>query len=251
MLSKIAIRLRDSLLRLRNSFFGHDNYKKFIVITRSRTGSNLLISFLNSHPNVIAKGEVFRRIENKSSKDVWRNLFSKVHKNIKYVGCKIFYYHPLDSDDKEVWDLIKRDENIKIIHLTRKNMLRTVLSREIADKTQNWTNKSGKTIKLEDKRVELKIEDCFEEFKTTKSNENGVRNEYMRDAFLEVTYEDLVSDNQGTMNQIFDFLNIPETSAKSKLRKQNKEELKDLILNYDELAEAIADSEWSYLLSLA
>ncbi|MGB9498505.1 MAG: hypothetical protein ACKVE4_01885 [Dissulfuribacterales bacterium] len=29
---------------------GHTNFRRFIVLSRSRTGSNLLISFLNSHP---------------------------------------------------------------------------------------------------------------------------------------------------------------------------------------------------------
>jgi hypothetical protein len=39
---------------------GHTNYVKFIVLSRSRVGSNLLRSLLNDHPAVEAFGEVFR-----------------------------------------------------------------------------------------------------------------------------------------------------------------------------------------------
>mgnify|MGYP006437466411 CR=1 FL=1 len=44
------------------SIFDHENFTKFIVLSRSRTGSNLLISMLNSHPNISAEGEKFSRL---------------------------------------------------------------------------------------------------------------------------------------------------------------------------------------------
>lgn len=250
LLKEYIVSLRDFFIEKRNQFFGNKKYNKFIVITRSRTGSNLLMSFLNSHPQIIAKGELFRRLEGKTCKKVWDKTFSKKPKHIKYVGFKIFYYHPLDSEDKEVWEYIKKDKNIKLIHLTRSNILKTIISRQIADKTNVWGNKNRENIQLVDKQVEINTEQCFNEFELTQESENKTRNEFKRDFFLEINYEDLINDSQNKMNEIFNYLNLEETKVKSSYKKQNKEDLKDLVINYNELKIAIEQSKWSYLLDL-
>jgi len=103
-----------SFVRTKNSLFGNKKYNKFIVITRSRTGSNLFMSLLGSHPNIIARGELFRSLDGKSCKETWGNTFTNMPKHVKYFGFKIFYYHPLDSDDREIWELLKNDSKIKV-----------------------------------------------------------------------------------------------------------------------------------------
>src|SRR5690606_16569148 len=39
---------------------GHTDYTRFIILARSRTGSNFLRGMLNSHPQVLTYGEIFR-----------------------------------------------------------------------------------------------------------------------------------------------------------------------------------------------
>ena len=68
--------------------------KPFFVLTRSRTGSNMLISFLNSHPNIKAHYEIFRTLEGKNYNDIFNETFSKYDEGTKAIGFKIFYYHP-------------------------------------------------------------------------------------------------------------------------------------------------------------
>ena len=250
MIKKRIKKIRDFFLKKRDSLFGKENYDKFIIITRSRTGSNLLMSLLDSHPNVIAKGELFESLKGRTCKDVWNEIYDKKPKHIQYFGFKIFYYHPIDSDDKEVWNYIKNDESIKLIHLTRKNMLRTVVSRQIAEKTNRWSNVDNKKIQITEKMVEIDINYCLNEFKLTKDYENKIRSEFKREFYMELTYEDLVKDKQEMMTRIFNFLGIENTVAKSRTIKQNSEKLEDLILNYSELKEALEESEWSYLLDL-
>lgn len=250
MLKRYVRNGRDFFIRTKNSIFGNKKYNKFIVITRSRTGSNLLISFLNSHPNIMAKGELFRRLEGLTSKKLWDKIFINKPKKMKYIGFKIFYYHPLDCNDKAVWDFIKKDQNIRLIHLTRQNMLKTIVSREIADKTNTWSNKSRNNIQIKDKQVEIDIDYCLNELEITHQFENKTRNEFNREFFMEITYEDLIRDNQKIMNEVFDFLDIEETKVKSSYKKQNKEKLEDLIINYKELYNALKRTKWSYLLEL-
>ena len=247
---KQLVETRELIFKIRNEIFGDKKYNKFIIITRSRTGSNFLMSLLNSHPNILAKGELFRRLEGKSSDQVWNETFSKKPKHIKYVGFKIFYYHPLDSEDKEVWNYIKKDKNIKIIHLTRNNILRTVVSRAIADKTNTWTNKKGKKIDISDKRVKIDIDSCLNDFKKTREDENRIRDNYKNRNLMELTYEDLVKDHQKVMNDVFNFLEIEINEVNSDYKKQNNEKLEDLITNYNDVVEAIKKSKWSYILDL-
>ncbi|WP_280564143.1 hypothetical protein [Chromohalobacter sp. 48-RD10] len=79
------------------SVIGDNRYRKFIVLTRSRTGSNLLVSLLNSHPNISADGEIFSKLNGRDYKRIISNAFSRQPRYIKAKGFKIFYYHPQDD----------------------------------------------------------------------------------------------------------------------------------------------------------
>jgi LPS sulfotransferase NodH len=237
--------LNNSIYRV----FGKTNYKKFIIITRSRTGSNLLISLLDSHPNVEANEELFNRIHGRSCKSIWNEVFCKKPKRIKQVGFKIFYYHPLDSSDRSVWDYIKNDKSIYIIHLKRHNLLRTLISKKIAEKTNNWSqtsshNRSNTPPKL----IMFDKDEFFEDFETTKKWETETDIEFSNHKILSVVYEDLISDIKGSMNNMQNYLDLETFELTTKLKRQNPEKLKDLVQNYDIMIREISKSKWSYLL---
>ena len=67
--------------------------------------------------------------------------------------------------------------------------------------------------------------------------------------YLEIHYEDLASQNNKTMDKVFKFLNVNPTKIKTSLKKQNPEQIKDIVLNYTELKERLIAMELnSYLL---
>lgn len=244
-------KVKSNILKRYNQLYGNRDYQKFLIITRSRTGSNFLVDLLNSHPKIRSEGELFRKFGRKTSREMWDTAFSRKNNNIKYFGFKIFYYHPLDSDDKEFWEYIKEDKNIRIIHLVRKNMLRTVVSRQIALKTSVWTNKKNKrSINPEEKSVVLNIEHCLNEFTKTKKSETEFRAEFKRDFMFELSYEDLIESTQEKMDEVFDFFNLEHVDVFSNYYKQNKESVDDLVVNYDDVKSEIEKTEWSYLLEL-
>ena len=94
------MRLRYLILKI----LGHRNFKRFIVLSRSRTGSNMLISYLNSHPNIVAKGEALKRMNRKSASDILKEIYSNQPFWKKAVGFKIFYYHPLRDISNNIWN---------------------------------------------------------------------------------------------------------------------------------------------------
>lgn len=245
---------RLTLIGLKNGFhrlFGHKEYEKFIIITRSRTGSNLLISLLDSHPNIEAYGEMFNRLHGRSSQSVWNGVFGYKSKDVHLVGFKIFYYHPLDSEDRWVWDTIYGDTSIPIVHLTRDNTLQTFLSRQIAAKTKVWHDKSGgKAMDAADKRVVLNPAECIEEFERTERWENEADHRTQNHRKLTVSYEELTGENQSeTLNSIQEFLGVKPIRLASEMRKQNTESLQDLIENFEELESALKGTKWERFLT--
>jgi len=244
---------RLTLIGLRNGFyrlFGHKDYQKFIIITRSRTGSNLLISLLDSHPNIEAYGEMFNRLHGRASQRVWNGVFGFKSKSIQLVGFKIFYYHPLDADDNWVWDRVYNDISIPIIHLTRTNLLRTYLSRQIADKTHVWRDEKGnKAVDTEDKRVTLDPDECKAEFIKTEKWVKEADACIVGHRVLQVTYEELTGDGQeACLNRIQEFLKVNPLKLSSGMNRQNAEDIEKLVLNYDELARSLKGTEWERFL---
>ncbi len=247
-IKKPIVKFLSRLDQIWNEIYGNNDYEKFVVITRSRTGSNFLMASLNSHPNIVANREVFRELEGKSCTEVWGKTFANKPPCIKLVGFKIFYYHPLDSDDRSVWDLLVADKRIKVIHLKRNNLLRTVLSGKIALKTKVWTNKrAARKVKLEDKKLSLNVDECIQEFQKIKEWESKIDNMFSKHPKLVISYEELVA-KPDTLNEVLDFLGIEQKELKSGYKKQNKEPLNELIENYHEFSSKLSDTEWSYLL---
>ncbi|MDK2771861.1 MAG: sulfotransferase [Flavobacterium sp.] len=246
MLQSLKRKLSKDLHFLLELFQKKRNYGKFVVITRSRTGSNLLISLLNSHQKIEAYGEVFSLLQNKSCKEVYNEIFPE--KSSKTTGFKIFYYHPQDSEDKSIWDYLISDKNIKIIHLRRENFLRVHLSKLIADKTDVWVSTSNEN-KIEDKKVLVDVNLFLKDVEKTNLFIEKTRNQFKDHQYIEITYEELVKDNQKILSNILSFLNLSDCKLNSPLKKQNNEKLEEIILNYDEVYNNLKNSEFEYLLN--
>lgn len=230
--------------------FGHKSYEKFAIITRSRTGSSLLVDLLNSHPNIESQGERFTRLGNKTCEQVWNEIFGKKAASILIVGFKIFYYHPQDSDDKKVWKFLFYDKNIRIIHLKRRNLLRTILSRAIAEKTDIWSSRSTTSkVKLANKKVLLNANDCFREFERIKKWEVDTDKKFSSHQIFNLNYEDLILSNEG-LKEVQKFLGVPYKDLNTKFKKLNKENLEELIENYEELVADFKGTKWDYLIYL-
>ena len=232
----------------KNKLFGHKKYKKFVVISRSRTGSTLLMALLNKHTNIICEGELFKNLDNKSCAEIWHTLYNSKNKKIKQVGFKLFYYHPFD-EDKSVWDFIKKDTDISIIHLTRKNLLKSYVSQKIGEKTKQWTENVNRphNFDVSSKQIVLDFKECLETFETISTFETNARQTFNDREIIEVTYEDLSTDYSQVMSRVLKQLNLPNEELVTVLKKQNPEPLKKLILNYEELKDSFNSTKWKYL----
>jgi len=238
--------LAFKILRLRTGrYWGHRDYKKFIVLGRNRIGSNLLISMLNSHPSIYAVYEIFRTLDSTSIDDIINNIYSRYPRFVKAVGFKIFYHHPVDDKSGTVWNKLTKMEDLNIIHLKRRNILRSVLSKEIAHVTETWLKKDHRrAIDIKDKRVHLYENELLKAFKQTREHETTYGQMFSSNPMIEIYYEDLVSNPLIEFQKITDFLNLRFCNPKTTLKKQNPERMSDLIVNYESIKRIFADTEW-------
>lgn len=246
--NRIAIGLVRRIKRFYTSFFGHRDYQKFVIISRSRTGSTFLMSLLDSHPNIECVGEIFKNTQGIAPYTVWVRYFAKRLKRTKAVGFRLFYYHP-ENGDQKVWELLKADSSIVIVHLTRQHLLRMLLSQRIGVKTNRWKQRENEKtpLALGDKQICLSISECEAFFLETKRFERETRQSFCNHTLIDLVYEDLVANKSLALLRVFEGLQVPTMATITDLTRQNKEALSELCINYLELKTYFTDSEWAYL----
>jgi LPS sulfotransferase NodH len=240
--------VKSYLRKLKNiwyGFFGHKSYEKFVIVTSGRYGSNFLVSLLDSHENIEASGELFRYLDGDSSLKRWNEIFGFKNRNTQIAGFKLFYFHPFDENDAEVWNILQSDKEIKIIHLVRENKIRVYVSLMVATKTGEWKRKSGKSNDINDKRIEIDFEDFINWIEEKEQFEFDTRNRFKNHPFIEISYENLVGNRESVFEDLLSFLNVSKMKLHSPLKKQNKETLEDLILNYQEFKENILQTKYA------
>ncbi len=253
--------IQDLALKF-NLIKGHQDYTKFIILCRSRTGSNLSLNQLQFHQNIRMFYEIFS--PDQSPKEFWdyinydiqniRNLkqnhpvkllddfvYREMPLNISAVGFKLFYYHAKVGKQKEIWQYLKERQEIKIIHLVRRNLLKTHVSQQMALTTNTWYLKSDWASKLRDRHtqseptIQLDYEQTMKAFEQTKKLEQENEDFFQDHQILKVFYEDLVKNNMTEMEKIQNFLGVQSTPVYISTKRQSKNSLQKSIQNYSEL----------------
>ena len=159
----------------------------------------------------------------------------------------------MDDPGSKIWDILTAVKNLKVIHLKRKNILRTLVSRAIAGKTDQWVQKAdshdtgSRTDKqiLADKQIFISPGECLDGFNETRDREILFDRRFQHHDKIEVFYEDLTRHRAQELNRIQEFLGVDITPLSSGLVRQNPEPLSQLISNYSQLKKFFGDTQWS------
>jgi LPS sulfotransferase NodH len=229
------------------STFGSSNFRPFIVLTRARTGSNLLISMLDSHPNIRAEGELFRDLGPRFYGFALSMVFSKQPRHIRASGFKIFYNHTSNDGRGGVWGKLCCMDDLLVIQLGRRNALRTMTSRKIAGAQGVWLASASETYSRREKGIKsinFTAEELEYGFVRMRAQEEWAEETFGRHARIHVYYEDLVDNSEHVLRGLTTYLGLPYHAPKTSLIKQNPEKLSELISNYDELKAKFTGTEW-------
>jgi LPS sulfotransferase NodH len=246
------------------SVLGGHRYRKFVIVGIARTGSTLLLNLLNAHRGVLAFGELFRGdgrigwdtapflrhqsprlmrlLETRPLDFLEREVFRRWPREIGAVGFKLFYYHARDGAQAAIWDYIRSEPEILIIHIKRLNILEQYLSLTVAHATNIWST-SGRPAAAADP-IRLDPDDCRQHFEKVRAYEGDCEAFFAGRQVETVTYEELVADKSGVMRRICAQLGLPAEPVEARIVRQRRQPLSHAIANYEELRACFAGSLW-------
>jgi hypothetical protein len=188
-------------------------------------------------PSIKIVDEIFadhKRIIGKDFAKIWQSVFEKQRSRTRAVGFKLFYYH-LTPDE---WKSFVDDHELVVIHLLRRNRLRTLVSLDIASSTSRWTeshHRKPTTIRMDPNTIISRIEEI-------ESMEQKARTDLASHPYIELFYEDMIRDPEEESDRALRLLGIDGSIDPQKigLIKQNPMPLSDTVENYDDLIRALS-----------
>lgn len=229
-------------------------YTPFVILCHARTGSTLLHTYLNSHPAIVSLGEYagsyIKEAKGEMESCFFKNqVYTAYPKLIKAVGLKFFFKYRDYSRGEACIPELKEMSSLKVIILSRKNMIRTIISSLIADKTgalSYWSNKHQFDTK--EKRIFVDPHECIRELERMEEERNRFDELFQNHQRFYLSYEELLSEKDLTLNKLQRFLNVKPYTLFTLLKKQNPEPLSQLIINFSELEKALDGTPWQPML---
>lgn len=238
----------NTLQRTYFRMFGHPVEQRFAIVGNARTGSNYLLDGLKSSPAIRMYHEIFASHNRRVGADfdkILSTVFQYEDKSTQAVGFKVFYNHLTEEE----WNKLVACQGLKVIHLTRRNRLRTVISLEIAFKTGQWT-KSGNSGGPREKRVTLDALKLIQRLEQIEEGEVATRRRFCDRPTLEVVYEELVRSPEQVFTAVGAYLGVEGIDpGKIRLKRQNPETLPQLIVNYDEVEAVLQNTKFAEYLT--
>jgi LPS sulfotransferase NodH len=234
----------NTLQRTYFRMFGHSVEQRFAIVGNARTGSNYLLDGLKSSPAIRMYHEIFASHNRRVGADfdkILSTVFQYEDKSTQAVGFKVFYNHLTEEE----WSKLLAYRELKVIHLTRRNRLRTVISLEIAFKTGQWT-KSGNSGGPREKRVTLDPLKLIQRLEQIEEGEIATRRRFCDRPILEVVYEELVRSPEQVFAAVGTYLGVEGIDpGKIRLKRQNPETLPQLIVNYAEVESVLRNTKFA------
>jgi LPS sulfotransferase NodH len=240
----------------------------FVILTAARTGSTLLVQMLDSHPDVVAGGELFnvdlvgRGVidwpdpslrndpalhELRSSDPVaflQRMRDEGTRRGAKATGFKLIYEQALETAPRSIIENLMANKEVRIVHLRRRNALRQYLSLKMAASTGEWHRRVGeKEERSEERTLRLDFDEMVWFFRRIRNRWRAFEKDFENHSVIHVNYEDLASEPVDTAYRIQAFLGVGRHKPEITLKKTGTESLLAAIENYDELKSAF--EEWA------
>jgi LPS sulfotransferase NodH len=245
----------------------------FVIIFEYRSGSSMLISLLNSHPEALCYPEILNNQDHYAQLEILKKLSS--HEDVREInefaapdrffpeGFKIKWSsRPFSAVGLKSNTVVLRNipavmrslerSRIRLIYLTRENPVKAVLSflngERLAKKTGRWELTTAA-----DRAGSLSVDiDLFlERLQWLRINKSLNQWFYERTNVpkLRITYEALAHSQPVTTRAMCSFLDLANHPLTSKFVKPNADNVKRLVVNYNELAAALQGTEYAVFLT--
>ncbi|WP_226561899.1 hypothetical protein [Salipiger thiooxidans] len=222
---------------------GHRDYRHFVVLTRSRTGSSLLLDGLGSHPGVVVRGEVFRHSRPVPNSVLLSTIWGRHARSTSAVGFKIFHYHPNDKRDEDLWKRIADTPQLHVLHLEREDTLSLVLSGATAAHRNAYHNYGG-SASAAPEQFAVDTDKILRDLERISEIRERRLAQFAHHRMLSLDYSELQADAEDVFSRCFTFLGIPSSKTHVALKPSTPTDYPSLIANYDTLISALTNAGW-------
>jgi len=232
---------------------------RFVILAAPRSGSNLLCTLLNSHPEILCHHEVFNpsgiyyALEHRDGSFDLGTLEQRDQAPLAFLekiwsrtqGRRCVGFKMTRGQNADVLCNVLLDPAVRKIVLKRRNRIKAYISTLIAERSGQWEAYSDSELVGPGPRIDLDVEKLHEYIRINKSYYAGI-NGFLNStgqSSLVVDYENLASAQQGSA--ILAFLGVGDPARRLVPRsvKQNPADLRLLISNYDALLGSLVGSE--------
>jgi len=229
-------------------------YHPFVILGTARTGSTMLWSYLNSHPDIVCLrgvygstnkinfGKYYKCLPNEcKSKELikLRNeepiaflenyILKEYNKPYKAVGFKYFYSHNRHLSNKyELINYFKLNTAIKFIHLKRTNLLATLFSYKRALTQQQWTKAKPNF------KTTISVQECIDYFQNIIDNQKRFDKLFLN-RILQVNYDHLLNETEQSLQSVLGYIGVENFKLTVETKKNKEIKLSECITNYSEL----------------
>jgi len=213
----------------------------YIILFIERDGSTYLTSLLNSHPEIEAIYERFAVLKQKGTDSTeqleWARAFYSPPL-ISKTKARGFKTKLVDVLDLESFTNLLHEKQVRVIQMRRRNRVKAVISRinarRLYEATGNW-NLYDKSDRMPPMLVDLAQFADFLHEREAGDDELQDYVDQLQLPVLKIVYEELLTDKTSTLAKIFSFLKIPNKAVQEKTIKNTSDDLREVVLNLDEL----------------
>ncbi len=253
--------------------------KKHFVLTSGRSGSNYLVNTLNRHPRIVNYGEILgewtksyrlyrflawtgmgwqqyidhlynsflfyyfaQGISARSHLRRHEKIYFKPRNQVSSIGIKDFAFL---IKKRNLIKYLTLSENIQVIHLHRKNILKKYLSLV----RMNQTGIIGTTKSLAHKPVYITTDTLLESLNHLHHEQEleiSISQNISKNRIFTIYYENYFESERSisdTNIKLFEFIGVQPLPVKSPMKKIGSNDLKQDILNYHEVCATLRGTE--------
>ena len=252
--------------------------RSFVVLTLARTGSSWLVDLLDSHPHVVAYGELFGLDGREENGEKYghqgfpyfetyarergrRRAPLKLVAQVEYLNELTRRHAPMTVGFKLTYKEASLNPGLlptltfrrtPVIHLIRSNALDAVVSWEVARSRRTFHLREGEQlpplspVRLDAASLAQQLD--WRDYAVAKMRARILN---LRLPYIEAFYEELVGPRgEEKIAGILDYLGLelPPDALRSKLRRVNDVPTSSVIENFDEVRDALAGTRFEWML---
>ena len=249
-----------------------------IILTTQRTGSTFLVTCLDSHPEICCLGEILTgsrlfhvpeflyqyRYASKAYRylrsGAWyptkmmRRYLDEARLGSMSLGLRqVMAFKAMYNHLRPPWirEFLRARKELRILHLRRANLLKVYVSSQLLTVKRDNSWKPHSTEPVAAVSMPISPAGALESMRRATAEYEAHERLFADHPRLHLSYETMI-DGAGlradVAREVCRFLGVAEYPMQSNLVKVNPERLQDMVTNYDELASAIATSEFATML---